>query len=495
MAATGDAPPRRRIHQPFCPAGRRRYVLMAAILASAMGFIDGTVVAIAVPAIRESLGAGLGEMQWVNTAYMLPLSALILVGGALGDGYGVRRVFAAGIAAFAAASVACALAPTPGALIAARAVQGVAAAAMVPSSLAILSKAYPRDGRGRAIGIWAAASALTTAGGPILGGAVLSAGGAELWRMIFAINLPVGAAALAMLWLRVPPDAPVDRPRIDWPGAALAAAGLGLLAWALTGPGGEGGRPGTAHLLGWGAAALAVLGGFLAVEARAAHPMMPLRLFRSRAFAAANALTFCLYFALSGILFFLPMTLIAGFGVSETQAGLIFLPLSGAIALGSGAAGRLADRVGPGPPIAGGAALVAVAHAGLAVGIGAGAFRAHVLPMMVLMGAGMALVVAPLSAAVMGAVADADAGAASGINNAISRMAGLVAVAALGGVAAGAFALAGGTGGFGAAGADPGATAAGLAAVAWVTAALAALAAVIARAFLPRAAAGAADAP
>ncbi len=476
-------------YQDFCPQKRRRYVLVAAILASAMGFIDGTVVAIAVPAIRESLGASLVEIQWINNAYMLALSALILAGGAAGDRFGLRRVFGLGIGVFVAASVACALAPTPATLIFARIVQGVGAALMVPGSLALISKAYPAEERGRAIGIWAAASAMTTALGPILGGALLSLGSPEVWRLIFAINLPVGALALWMLFARVPPDEAVEGARLDWLGAVIATASLGLIAWGLTGAEGEGAAPPVGHIVLYAGLGLAGLGLLIWQERRAVQPMMPLRLFAMPGFSAANLLTFCLYFALSAVLFFLPMTLITAWDLPEAQTGFVFVPLTIAIALGSGPVGALAARTGPGPLIGVGSALVALAYASLAYGIGWGQFWGHVFPSLCLMGVGMALVVAPLSTAVMGAVTDADAGAASGINNAISRVAGLVAVAAMGGVAGATYLGAGGPLEFGAPdGTETHARAmeAGFAAVAWVTAALAAAASLIGFTRIPK---------
>ena len=209
-------------------------MLIAAILASALGFIDGSVVSIAIPAIRADLGAMLSDAQWVSNAYALTLSALILAGGAAGDNFGLRRTFAAGIALFIAASMACALAPTVALLIAARAIQGIGAAIMVPSSLAIIAKAYPRQERGRAIGIWAASSALTTALGPLLGGLVLSSFDAGIWRAIFAINLPLGGIAIYLLLAKVPADEASDRHKLDLGGAAIATAALGALAYGLT---------------------------------------------------------------------------------------------------------------------------------------------------------------------------------------------------------------------------------------------------------------------
>ncbi len=452
--AASIPPARPNVGQTFCPQAQRRHVLVAAIIASALGFIDGTVVSIAMPAMRLSLGASLTDAVWISNAYMLMLSAFILVGGAAGDRFGLRRVFAGGIAVFVAASVLCALAPNAPALIAARVVQGLGAAFMVPGSLAIISKAYPKEERGRAIGIWAAASAITTAAGPIVGGFVLSLGDADIWRFIFAINLPLGALALYLLLAKVPPDPPVAARSLDIAGALLAVATLGLLAWALTGPKvGEGGLPDIASMLFYLAPSAAMFVAFLIVEWRATDPVMPLRVFRSLPFSAANVATFFLYFALSAMLFFLPMALIGGWELPESQAGFVFVPLTIAIATLSGPVGTLSQRTGPGILIAAGSAVVGLAYAGLGLGVGAGwmSFWGLVMPAMVLAGIGMALVVTPLSATVMGAVDDADTGTASGINNAVSRVAGLVAVAAAGTLAAFAYDAAGGPGSFGAA--------------------------------------------
>ena len=468
------APPPAGASPGFCDPASRRWILAAAILASSMGFIDGSVIAIALPAIRASLGADLAQATWINNAYLLPLSALLLVGGAAGDRFGVARVLMAGIGLFALASLAVALAPTPGAMIAARAAKGVAAAAMVPGSLAIIARAYPRAERGGAIGIWAASAAVTTAFGPVLGGALLSAGGPEAWRLVFAMNLPLGALAIWILRRRVGRDAAGAADPLDWPGALLATMALGLGAWALTA--GAAGPPRWALAL----AGILAFAAFLGREARAAHPMMPLGLFADRTFAADNLATFLLYFALSAVLFYLPQTVIAGWGRPAAEMSLVFVPFSAAMALLGPVFGRLADRAGPGPPIAGGAAVVALAFAGLALTAPVQSFWGAVLPRMSLMGVGMAAVVSPLSAAVMGAVPDEATGAASGINNAVSRMAGLVAVAAMGALAARAYAAAGGAGGYGAPGADPAAMNAALAAIAWTTAALAAAASAVA---------------
>ncbi|RVT85169.1 MFS transporter [Rhodobacteraceae bacterium CCMM004] len=491
MTDAAAAPP---VHDPgFCAARHRPFILAAAILASALGLIDGSVVAIAMPAIRGSLDAGLVEAQWIVNAYMLTLSALILTGGAVADRFGLARVFGGGIALFVVASLACAAAPTPEVLIAARAVQGAGAALMVPGSLALISRAYPRAERGRAIGTWAAASALTTALGPVVGGVALTAGGPEMWRWIFAVNLPLGALALWLLWRHVGRDPADPRAPVDLLGAGTATLGLGLIAVALTGA--EAGHAGPQGALALGAAGAAVLALFVVVEARSAHPMLPLSLFRNRAFVAANAATFALYFALSTVLFFLPMTAIGVWGVSEIAASAAFAPLSVFIFLFSARAGRWADRIGPGPVIACGAALVAVGYAALALTAPFQAFWTATLPAMAVAGLGMAAVVAPLSAAVMGAVSDDATAIASGVNNALSRTAGLVAVAAMGSVAAGVYAAAGGPESFAADTGGPAhaaATTAAFAVLAWGAAGLAGLSAVLAYAGLAAPAGGSA---
>lgn len=428
----------------FCPGAQRRFVLIAAILASALGFIDGSILSIALPAIRADLGASLVDAQWISNSYALTLSALILVGGAAGDKFGLRRTFAAGIALFIVASAACALAPTAFSLILFRAVQGIGAAIMVPGSLAIIAKAYPKAERGRAIGIWAASSALTTALGPVLGGFLLSYGNESIWRLIFAINLPLGAVAIWLLLARVPADSASESQTLDLGGAALATVSLGAIAYGLTALGAEGeGMSGF-----WSITALAagviLLAVFILWELRHPHPMVDLALFRIVPFTGANLSTFFLYFALSAILFYLPMLLIAGWGLSAALVGFVYLPLSAAIALLSGPVGKLSDRIGARLPIALGSLLVALAFAVLA-GVAMSGFHnfwAGVFPAMVVMALGMALVVSPLSTAVMTSVDDKDTGAASGINNAVARIAGLVAVAAMGAVASLAYAAA-----------------------------------------------------
>ena len=470
----GDGPRYPRHVPDFCAPAARPWILGAAILVSALGFIDGTVVSIAIPAIRETLGATLVQAQWISNAYMLPLSALILVGGVAGDRFGIARTLMIGLVLFMAASVLSALAPSPEVLIAGRALKGIGAALMVPGSLALIARAYPADIRGKAIGTWAAASAVTTAVGPVLGGAILSFGSPEAWRLIFAINLPLGAVAIWMLVTHVGRDPARDIGPLDWPGAVLATASLGLGAYALSALG-TNGEP----LVPPGAVALAAIAagiGFLLRQANARNPMMPLDLFRNRIFSAANILTFFLYFALSALLFYLPMTVIAAWGVSEIATTVAFLPLSVFIGALSTRVGEWADDHGPRLLITLGAAIVSVSFLGLGATAHLRSFWGLVVPLTSLMGLGMALVVGPLSTAVMGAVPDARSGAASGVNNAVSRVAGLVAVAAMGSFASVVYSASGGEASFGAISDLPGhdlASDRAFAAVAYVTGALA----------------------
>jgi len=477
----------------FCPPAARPFVLVATILASAMGFIDGSVVSIAVPAIRADLGASLADAQWVSNGYMLFMASLILIGGAAGDRFGLRRVFSLGIATFVLASLLCAVAASPVMLIVCRAVQGLGAAFMVPGSLALIAKAYPREERGRAIGLWATAASLTTILGPVAGGALLSLLGNWGWRLVFAINLPFGAAALLLLWLRVPADPPADGRRLDGVGGVLVTLALLLLALGLTGDSAEG-TPDLGRVLAFCGPGLALIVAFLIWEWRAAAPMLPLGLFRNRGFSGANALTFTLYFSLSAVSFYQPMTLIAGWGITPGLVSLAFLPVGICLTLLSSVSGGLADRFGTAPLIAGGATLVALAFAGLALTAPLENLWFGVLPLMTLMGIGMGFVVTPLSTAVMTSVADADTGTASGVNNAVARVAGLFAVALMGPVAAIVFGHFVGTGGaelsFGrppAAPLDPAieqarvaATNAAFSAIATATAVLSAISAVIA---------------
>lgn len=425
------APPVRRAHVD-CSKQQQLMVLVVAILGSTLGFIDGTIVAIIAPAIRADLDMSLAGLSWVVNGYTLVLTAFILVGGSAGDVYGRRRIFGLGIAIFAIASLGCAIALSSGQLITARVVQGFGAALMVPSSLALIATYYPREERGRAVGIWAAASGVSAAIGPLLGGALVDALG---WRSTFYINLPLAAVTLWLLFARVPDDAHLTGQKaLDWAGAALASLALGLLAFALTlmGEGGDLGetiRVGPALLVGLVVAGVAASAAFLWRQKTAREPMMPLSIFAAPGFSAVNAATFLLYAALGGLLFFLPVTLLSVFAFSALSVGAVFLPFTLVMALITPRVGALVDRIGVRLPLAFGASIAGFAFWLTSIAAGTGSLL-MVGATMVVLGVGMALCIPPLSTAIINAVDDTQSGVASGINNAVSRAGGLFAVAA-----------------------------------------------------------------
>lgn len=478
----------------WCPPASRKWLLTSAVLASALGFIDGSVVSIALPAMRADLGATLVQAQWISGGYILMVAALILTGGALSDRFGMRAIFGGGIALFVLASGLCAIAPTAPMLIAARVVQGVGAALMVPGSLALISRAYPPEERNAAIGTWAAASAVTTALGPIIGSIVLTYGGDAMWRLIFAINLPLGAIALWLLLRHAGRRPERAATALDWLGSLLATAALFCIAWGLSGGEAEGGQPSLS--LPWAVAGLILFAVFLWHEARHPAPMLPLSLFRIPVFSAANGVSFVLYFALTAMMFFLPMAVIGGWGATAIDAALAFAPLSVFISTLSGFATRQVGRYGPGPVIGLGAVVLACGYAWVSLTAPAMSYWTLTMPGMVVAGLGMALVVAPLSAAVMGSVGQQHAGIASGVNNAVSRMSSVVAVAAAGTLAAAAYGAAAGQLSFGEIATDPIHAAASATALRWISgmaAIMAALSALVAFVYMRGAAVTVAD--
>jgi len=438
--------------------------LITAILGSSLAFIDGSVVNVALPTIGHELQAGPAALAWTIDAYLLPLGALILFGGAAGDHYGRRRLFMLGVALFVAASAACSVAPSIDLLLVARCVQGIGAALLMPNSLAMLGAGFTGEARGRAIGTWAAVGAIAGAVGPVIGGWIVDLNG---WRPIFLINLPIGGGALWLAWRYVGESR--DRregARLDWAGGALATVALGGLVWALT----AAAEPQTPRgaLIAGVVVGLLFAAAFVKVEiGRGADALMPSTLFGTSTFAGLSLMTFLLYAALGGLIVVLPFTLIGLGHYSAAQAGAAMLPIPALIGVASRFMGRVAERTGGRALLSAGSAIVAVGLALYArLGTDAMAYWRDVLPATLVVAVGMALVVAPLTTTVMASV-DADhVGAASGFNSALARIGGLIATALLGFV----FAAAG----------DDAALTTHVRIAAWVGAGLAALASVAA---------------
>ena len=422
------------------PAGR--WVLAATVLGSSIAFLDATVVNIALPAIARDLDAGVSGLTWTVNAYALTLAAFVLVGGSLGDRLGRRRVFMVGATWFGVTSLACALVTSVGMLVAFRALQGVAAALLTPGALAILQAAFRPEDRSRAIGAWSGLAGLTGAVGPLLGGWLVDVGS---WRWIFFINVPVVVAVLAIAARHVPESRDTRAAgRLDLPGAALAALGLGSLTYGLSVWSEQG--PGSAQVHAGLALGLVALTGFLVRENRAADPMLPLDVFAAPRFGATNLVTFLVYAALGGVFFWLVVALQVVAGWSPLAAGLSLLPVTVLMLLFSPRAGAIGDRLGPRIPMTVGPLLSAVGAA-LLVRMGSDpSYLVDVLLPVTLLGAGLTLTVTPLTATVLAAVSEDRAGLASGVNNAVARTGGLLLVAvlpALTGLGAGGFGDAG----------------------------------------------------